>query len=235
VPVLPLGNISSGLALAYAGLAALWLVLMWGDPRRGLLWAVGPLLAPLGLLGLVPLAVLSARGPARRALHALAAVLLAGLVAGVHGSVLPFGGGTAAQLRIAGSEHPVAVLQAVWHWLLQAPPLGLEALIFAALATALPIVSRRSDLTIAVFGALLLAAILLAAPTASALPLVLSGWATCVFLAVRSRQRGEEPVPQRSLGTFLAQTRVLFTDRLKAAGGPRRPQRWPARIGHARR
>jgi len=239
VPVLPLGNISFGLALAYAGLAVLWLVLMWGDPRPGLLWAVGPLLAPIGLLGLVPLAVMSARSPVRRAFHAFAAVLLAGLVAGVHGSALPFGSGAAAKLRVAGSEHPVAVLQAVWHWLLQTPPLGLEALILAALATALPIVVRRSDLTIAVFGATLLAATLLAAPSGPALPLVLSGWATCVFLAVRSRRRGEEPLPQRSLGTFLAQTRALFTDRLKAAGGQRRPrgrpQRWPARIGHARR
>jgi hypothetical protein len=239
IPVLPLGNISFGLALAYAGLAALWLVLMWGDPRRGLLWAVGPLLAPVGLLGLVPLAVVSARGAVRRALHAVAAVLLAGLAAGVQGSALPFGGGAAAQLRVAGSEHPIAVLQAVWQWLLEAPPLGLEALILAAFATALPIVGRRSDLTIAVFGAALLAATLLAAPAASALPLVLSGWATCAFLAVRSRQRGEEPAPQPSLGTLLAQTRALFTDRLKAVGGQRRPrrlpQRWPTRIGHARR
>jgi eukaryotic-like serine/threonine-protein kinase len=239
VPVLPLGNISLGLALGYAGLAVIWLGLTWGDPRRGLLWAAGPMLAPLGLLGLVPLAVTGARGLPRRAAHALAAVLLAGLVAGINGSPLPFGGGHAAHLRVTGSEHPIAVLQVVWQWLAENPALGLEALILAVTAAALPIVARRSDFEIAVFGAGLLAATLLAAPVAPALPLVLSGWATCIFLTVQSRRRGEEPAPGRRFGTFLAQTRANFGDRLKSGGGlgwpQRRDQRWPARIGHARR
>jgi len=235
VPVLPLGNISLGLALAYAGLAALWLALTWGDPRRGLLWAVGPLLAPLGLLGLMPLAATGARGVARRALQVLAAVLLAGLVAGIHGSPLPFGAGPAAQLRVDGSEHPIAVLHAVWQWLVQTPALGLEALILAAAAAALPVVARRSDLTIAGFGGGLLAATLLAAPRAPALPFVVTGWATCVYLAARSRRRVEEPVSERSFGTFLAQTRANLGDRLRAGGGLGWPQRWAPRIGHARR
>jgi hypothetical protein len=242
VPILPLGNISLGLAVLYAGLAALWLLLVWGDARRGLLWAAGPLLAPLGLLGLVPVAVTGARGVVRRALYALTAVLLAGLAAGVGGSPLPFGAGRAAELQVAGSEHPIAVLQAVWQWLLRSPTLGLEALILAATAAVLPIVARRGDLAVAGFGAGLLAATLLTAPHAPALPLVLTGWATCVYLAVQSRRRVEETVPRRSFGTFLAQTRANFRDRLKAAGGPRWPlrlrrrgQRWAPRVGHARR
>jgi hypothetical protein len=239
VPVLPLGNVSFGLALGYAGIAVVWLGLTWGDPRRGLLWAAGPMLAALGLLGLVPLAVIGARGLARRALHAFAAVLLAGLVAGLHDSPLPFGSGHAAQLRVAGSEHPIAVLQAVWQWLLQTPALGLEALILSVTAAALPIVARRGDYEIAGFGAGLLAATLLAAPAAPALPLVLSGWAICIYLTVHSRRRGEEPVPERRFGTFLTQTRANFGDRLKPGGGlgwpQRRSLRWPPRIGHARR
>ena len=48
VPILPLGNISSGLALAYAGLACIWLALSWHAPRDGLVLALGPLLAPIG-------------------------------------------------------------------------------------------------------------------------------------------------------------------------------------------
>jgi hypothetical protein len=235
VPILPLGNISLGLAVLYAGLAGVWLLLVWGDPRRGLLWAAGPLLAPLGLLGLVPVAVTGARGLVRRALYALTAVLMAVLVAGLRGSALPFGAGHAAELPVAGSEHPIAVLQAVWQWLLQMPMLGLEALILAATAAVLPLVARRGDLAVAGFGAALVAATLLTAPRAPALPLVLTGWATCVYLAVQSRGRGEEPVPVRSFGTFLAQTRANFGDRLKAGGGLGWPQRWAPRVGHARR
>ena len=46
VPVLPLGNVSLGLALVYAALA-LVAGALWGDAARGLLIAVGPLLSPL--------------------------------------------------------------------------------------------------------------------------------------------------------------------------------------------
>ena len=56
VPVLPLGNVALGLAVVYAALAALWVVLCWREPRGGLLFALGPALAPLAALGLVPLA-----------------------------------------------------------------------------------------------------------------------------------------------------------------------------------
>jgi len=223
VPVLPLGNLSLGLALVYAGVAVVWLALMWGDPRRGLLWGIGPVLAPIGLLGIVPVAVSGARGFARRAALALAAVLLAGVVAGVRGSALPFGG-EAPGLAVAGSERPVAVLDAIWRWLEQTPTLGLEALIFAATAWVLPFVARRSDLSIAVFGAALLAGTLLAAPEAAALPLVVAGWATCAFVAVQSRRRGEQPSPRHTFGTVLTLTRARFADRLKVVGGPRWPR-----------
>src|SRR5436190_12207182 len=53
VPVLPFGNVSSGLALVYATIACAWLVLSWRTPRQGLFLALGPLLAPLLALGLL--------------------------------------------------------------------------------------------------------------------------------------------------------------------------------------
>jgi len=226
VPVLPLGNVSLGLALVYALLAACWLALMWGDARRGLLFGVGIALGPIGLLGLAPLAVAGARGIVRRAAHALAAVLLAGVVAGVHGADVPFSGEGAAGLGIAGSEHPLAVLDALWQWLSSTQAIELEALILAVAAAAFPLIGRGTDLTIATFGALLLAATLLVAPGAGALPLVVTGWITCVALAAQSRRQGDVLDDRRSFGTVLGQTRALFLDRLKAVGGPRWP-RWP--------
>src|SRR5262249_644168 len=53
VPVLPLGNLSAGLAWAYAAVALGWIALTWKDARTGLFFIVGPLLAPLSLLGLL--------------------------------------------------------------------------------------------------------------------------------------------------------------------------------------
>jgi len=231
VPVFPLGNVSLGLAVAYAGLAVGWLALMWGDPRRGLLFGTGIALGPIGLLGIVPLAVLHVPRTVRRTAHALAAVLLAGLVAGIHGSVVPFSGTNAAGLGIAGSEHPVGVFDSLWQWLLLNPELGIEALILAVAAGALPYVTRRADLSVAAFAALLLAATLLAAPQAGLVPLVFTGWLTYLALTVQSRRLPERVSERRSFGTVLTQTRAGFLDRLKAAGGPR----WPRASGRGAR
>ena len=224
VPVFPLGNVSFGLALAYAGLAVVWLALMWGDPRRGLFFGLGIVLGPIGFLGLLPLAVLHVPSTLRRTANALAAVLLAGVVAGVHGSAIPFSGLNGSRLGIAGSDHPLAVLESVWQWLLNNPALSIEALILAATAGALPYVTRRGDLSIAAFAAVLLAATLLAAPRAGTVPLVLTGWLTYFALTVQSRRLPEQAGERRRLGTVLRQTRALLRDRLKAAGGPRWPR-----------
>src|SRR5262249_42753537 len=82
VPILPLGNISMGLALAYLLAAGAWLALMWGEPRRGLLFAAGPLLAPVGMVGLLPLVALCIKSPLRRAVTAGVGVLTAVALAG---------------------------------------------------------------------------------------------------------------------------------------------------------
>jgi hypothetical protein len=224
VPVFPLGNISFGLAVLYGAVAAGWFVVSWGDARWGLLFCSGIVLGPLGLLGLLPLVALQTRGFVRRGLHAAAAVLLAGAVAGIHGVTVPFTGVKSPSLGITGSEHPLAVLQAVWAWLLGVPALGLEALILAVAASSLALVVRGSDLTIAMYAAALLSATLIAAPNASAVPLVLSGWAIYLALTVKSRRRLQETAQKRRFGTVLTLTRAGFADRLKAVGGPRRPR-----------
>jgi hypothetical protein len=224
VPVFPLGNVSLGLALAYAGVAVVWLAFMWGDPRRGLLFVSGIVLGPIGLLGLVPLVVLHVRSTVRRTALALAAVLLAGVVAGIHGLAIPFSDGDAAGLGVAGRERPIGVLEAVWQWLLSNPALGVEGLILAGAAGALPHVARRADLSIATFAAGLLGATLLAAPRAGAAALVFTGWLTYLALTVQSRRLPERALAPRRFGAFLAQTRALLLDRLKVAGGPRWPR-----------
>jgi Protein kinase domain len=231
VPVFSLGNISFGLAVLYSGVAAAWLLLTWADARWGLLICAGILLGPIGLLGLMPLVALRVRGAARRAIHAGAAVLLAGAVAGIHGLPVPFTGDHAASLDIAGSEHPVAVLQAVWQWLLGVPELGLEAVILGVAAGSLSLVARGPDLMIATFAGAVLAATLLVAPTVNALPLVITGWATYLVLTAMSRLRPQESVKRRRFGTVVAQTRTRFADRLKPAGGPR----WPRSAGRQQR
>jgi Protein kinase domain len=224
VPVFPLGNISFGLAVLYAAVALGWFVVSWGDARWGLLFCSGMLLGPLGLLGLAPLVALQARGFVRRAVQAGAAVLFAGAVASIDGAPVPFTHESSQSLGIAGSEHPLAVLQAVWQWLLGMPALGLEALILAAAAALIPLAVRGSDLTIAMFAGAVLAATLVAAPTSSALPLVLSGWAIYIALTLMSRKRPQVESEERTIGTVLRLTRARFADRLKAVGGPRRPR-----------
>ena len=63
-----------------------WLAVFWRDARAGLLFVAGPLLAAVGAIALLPLAVQPARGRARRALQAFAGVLVAAAVAGLRGA-----------------------------------------------------------------------------------------------------------------------------------------------------
>jgi eukaryotic-like serine/threonine-protein kinase len=188
-PVLPLGNISSGLALLYGGLACAWLALSWRTPREALFLALGPLLAPIFALGLLPLAGLSLGGRWRRSLHVAAAVLLAAIVAGLRHAPLPFTGAAPPRgLGITGSDDPLAVGVALWHALLAHPSLPLEALALAAAAVALPFARERGLWAIAGLGAGLIAITLLPAPSVAAAPLVASAWATCTVLALGTRR-----------------------------------------------
>jgi hypothetical protein len=188
VPIFPLGNISSGLAILYGVVALGWLVLSWRAPRDGLFLAAGPLLAPISALGLLPLAAQGVRSLPRRALQVGGAVLLAALVAGLRHAPLPFTNAAAPKgLGIAGSEDPFAVATALWHSLAARPWLLLETCALAAAAVAVPFARERGLWGIAGLGAALIAVTLLPAPTVAAVPLVLAAWSTCTVLAVKAR------------------------------------------------
>jgi hypothetical protein len=188
VPVLPLGNVSSGLAVLYGAVACCWLVASWRAPREGLFLALGPLFAPVLALGLLPLASQGIRSTGRRVLQVVAAVLLAGLVAGLRHASLPFTGAAPPKgLGIAGSEDPFAVAVALLRALESHPTLLLEAVVLAAAAVAIPYVRERSLWWIAGLGAALIACTLLPAPAVGAAPLVLAAWLTCGVLGLRAR------------------------------------------------
>ena len=190
LPVLPLGNLSRGLALLYASAALVWLVLHAVRPRWSLLFAVGPLLAPLSAFGLVPLAVQLAGGPLRRAVQAAAAVLAAALVCALEGWRLPFTRDREAfALHLAGSDSPLAVARSLGSALVERPSLLAGTLVLAAAAAALPLARRHEPWAIALVGAALLAVASLPAPIAAAIPAAASVWATCLALALADRRR----------------------------------------------
>jgi hypothetical protein len=185
VPILPLGNLALGAAALYVFVALALLAVMWREPERGLLFSLGAFLAPIAGLGLFPLAALAVRSPVRRAVQAGAAVLVAGVVAGIRGAPLPFDGASAPDLGIAATGDPLTVLGAVWGALLSRPALAVEAVVLAAVAILLPVARTRGLWAVAGLGAAFLGAALLLAPGVAAAPLVVAVWATCLAVAVR--------------------------------------------------
>src|SRR6266545_3013940 len=186
VPILPLGNFAAGAAALYVAVALTLLLLSWHEPRSGLLFALGPLLAPISGLGLLPLAGLMVRSPVRRAAQVAAAVLAAGLVAGIRGSPLPFDGkASPAGLGLAASGNPFEVASALWAALVSRPALWVEMLILAAVAVLLPAARARGPWAVAALGATFIATALLAVPGVATGPIAVAVWATCVAVAVR--------------------------------------------------
>jgi len=184
---LPLGNVSLGLALAYAAAALAWLALSWREPRSGLLFVLGPLLAPIGAIGLVPLATWWVRAAPRRAAQAAAAVIAAGVVAGLRHGALPLTGVHAPLgVGVAGANDPLDVAGTLYRALTAQQALVREAVAFAVVAALLPAARARGRWGAAGLGALMLAATLLPVPAAAALPLVLAAWITAAVLALRS-------------------------------------------------
>jgi hypothetical protein len=175
VPVLPLGNVSTGLALAYAALALAVLVVMWGEPRGGLLIAVAPLLSPLAALAVLPIALLKVRNPVRRAAAAAVGVLTVVAVAGLGDGDLPFanaGAPTTLPLGETGSPRHAATVVA--HALTARPAILAEAALLAAAAVALPYALRRGYVALAGYGAALIAVSLLPAAGLAPVPAILA-------------------------------------------------------------
>jgi hypothetical protein len=143
---------------------------------------------PVAGLALLPLAAQAARGRARRAAQAAAAVLLAAVVAGLRRAPLPFDGSAPPLgLGITGSGRPTAVAHALWAQLSTHPEIVAEAALLAAAAVVLPHVRGRGPWAAAFFGGGLLAATALAAPGAAVLPLCAAAWLTAGVLAFERR------------------------------------------------
>jgi hypothetical protein len=195
-PLLPLGNTSLGLALAYGVLALSWYLLFRRDARSGLLFCLGPLLVPLGALGLAPALVSQASGAARRAALAGMAVLAAVSVAALMSGPLPLTGQTAQEaLGLAGTESPVNASGTVVAFLSAHSVLALEALVFAAAAATTGIARTRGLWGVAVWGsAFLAAALLVPGDAVGAFPLALGVWGAAVLLAVPLLRRLGNPV-----------------------------------------
>jgi Protein kinase domain len=186
VPILPLGNISLGLAVLYAVCAAAWFGLFASDSRTGLLFLLGPALAPAQALVLVPALVLGAGGLIRRACLALGSVAVAVCVAALTSASLPFtGDDPPTSLGLDASPRPGAAASAIGEFLAAHPALWIEAAVLAAAAVAAPYARARGLWGIAAWGAALLAGALLGPlGDVAAFPLVLWVWAGAAILAV---------------------------------------------------
>jgi hypothetical protein len=185
LPVLALGNEAQAAAVCWIAVAAALFAVSWRQPRAGVAFVAGPLLASVGLLALVPLAVQPVRGTALRALHAGLAVLAAALVAGLRGVPLPLTGNTIGDLGVAGSERPGDVVHALTGVLGENTALLTTALAFALVAALLPRAIARGLWGIAALGALQIALVLLWAPAIPWLGVVVGTWMLCLLLAAR--------------------------------------------------
>jgi len=185
-PLLPLGNASLGLALAYAPLALAWYLLFARDARSGLLFGLGPLLVPFGALGLVPALVAHVQGIVRRAALAGAAVLAAVAVAALLNLPLPLTGERGgAALGLDGADSPAEAAGAVASFLSAHVALMVEMLVFGVAAATTGLARSRGLWGIAVWGCAFLAVALLApAGAVGAFPLALAVWGAVVLLAV---------------------------------------------------
>jgi hypothetical protein len=188
IPILPLGNVSAGLAVAYAFAAVAWLVLCWREPQWGLLFALGPALVPIAALGLVPLATMPVRAGARRAAIAGIAVLAALVAAGLRHASLPLVDGAApVGAGVAGSDDPLDVVGSLARVLAAHPALLGEAAALAFVAFALPLAQHRGRWGAAGVGAAMLVLTVLCVPGAHAIPLACAAWATAAAVAVRAQ------------------------------------------------
>ncbi len=184
--VLPLGNVSLGLALVYAVLASAWLVATWRRSDEALYASVGAVLAPLGLMLLLPAMLLPVRRAVWRAVFGASAVLLAAVAAGIRGATLPLSDRAAASPGLEGREDPGPVASALVDSLAARPELLLTAAVVAGLAALLPPAAERGIWPVAGLAAVAIAALLLPVGAVNALPVVVGIWLCCVAVTVRA-------------------------------------------------
>ena len=187
VPILPLGNVSSGLALLYSALAAAWLVFSWRSPRSGLLFALGPLLAPArgARAASAGDSADPARRPARRSSPRSACWPPRSRPACATRAYRSSARCRRTASGSGSSTGPLDVAGSLLHAAGAQTPLLLEALALALVAAALP--TRAAAAAGAPPGSAegMLLLTVLVAPGAPAVPLVLAAWAVAACVALR--------------------------------------------------
>jgi hypothetical protein len=182
-PVFPLGNLAESAAVLYGAFAVSWFVLSWRHARRGLLFVAGPLLAWIGALGLVPLAVQPVRSPVQRAAQGALAVLAAGLVGALVDARLPLTGERVEAPGIAAGDSAGEIARGLWGAFAAHPSLPAVAALAGIGAAILPWARRRSRFGVACVGAATIAGVAAAGAPLAAMPLVVGIWAVAAALA----------------------------------------------------
>jgi serine/threonine-protein kinase len=188
VPILPLGNVAAAAATVYGAFAVGWLALNWRDARHGLWFMAGPVLAGVGLLPLIPLALIPVKSAARRAAHGVIAVLAAVLLAAVAGGPLPIGGGAASALGVNPPDSSLVAAAAVWSWLAGTPLVMAGAIVAGGAAAILPVARRRSRAGVAVVGFVVTAASVLAGAGVASTMIVMLVWGGFALAAAAPRR-----------------------------------------------
>jgi hypothetical protein len=207
VPVLPLGNVSLGLALAYAALALAWLALFRRHASTGLVFAAGGILGPLGAVTLLPLAALGAAGTVRRALAAAVGVLAGAAVCALTGRALPLTEDPPGTSRtLAGLEGPLEAAGAVAGALERHPVVLLAAVVIGLAAATAPYAVAAGRWGLAFWGSAYLGGVVLL-PVAAGAPdlrttLVTVGVWTAVAGLGALRLRPERDRPALGSGTM---------------------------------
>jgi Protein kinase domain len=195
-PILPLGNISLGLAIAYGIVASGWFALFAGQATNGLLFLVGPALAPLGSLGLVPLAVQRVEDRVRRAATVAMGVLAAGAFAAFAGGVFPLGP-RPESVTLGETARPDTAAGAVAGSLTARPAIFIVAAVLVAASLTLPLARRNGLWGLAFWGSGFVAAIVLgplAVGTMVSAPALVPGiWAAVAWLSAPLLRRAEAP------------------------------------------
>ncbi len=192
VPIFPLGNFSFGRrAPLRRRRRRRWLAVTWREPRATLLFALGPLLAPLARRRPAAARRRSRIGSgARRALVTALGVLAAAVVGGIgHGTLPLIGGAAPLGAGLRGATGAFGVAGSLAHAATGHPALLLETGVLAAVAFALPYVAGRGLRWGVGLGAGMLAATTLALPSGAPFSLAAALAACSVAVAAFSALR----------------------------------------------
>jgi hypothetical protein len=202
VPILPLGNLSLGLAIAYGAVATAWFIAFRRDSTAGLLFAAGGILAPIGAVPLLPLVALGARGPIRRALAAAGGVLAGAAVCALVGRALPLTEDPPGTSRaLAGLEGPVDAAGAVLGAVAAHPAVALGALVVGLAAATAAYAVAAGPWALAFWGSAYLGAVVLlpaaaGEPDVRTLLVTIGVWGAAAGLGVvRLRRQRDREAP----------------------------------------